>query len=315
MRLAGRVDTVKLMETSAGGAAEVGETTGVHVPVAEAIRRGMGECSPAERKVARVLLASYPSAGFETVAKLAARAGVSGPTVLRFANRLGYRGYPEFQQALRDDLDQRSASPLALHDRARAGESGDEASGSLLERAASVTGGTLQRTFDGITDHDIEEAVRLLTSGRGRVRLAGGRFSGLLARFLAQHLQLLRADVEMLPDDPSARAAAVADLSRGDTLILFDYRRYEEATSALAQLAHRRRVPVVLFTDAWLSPIASEAEVVLQSETGSLSPFDAMTPVLGLIETLIAGCLEELGETATERMRQIESTASDLGLY
>ena len=57
--------------------------------VAEAIRRGMADCSPAERKVARVLLSSYPSAGFETVAKLAARAGVSGPTVLRFANRLG----------------------------------------------------------------------------------------------------------------------------------------------------------------------------------------------------------------------------------
>lgn len=285
-----------------------------HVPVAEAIRRGMGDCSPAERKVARVLLASYPSAGFETVAKLAARAGVSGPTVLRFAGRLGYRGYAEFQQALRDDLDQRSASPLAIHDRGRTADGADPDSGTLLERAAAVAGTTLQRTFDGLTDHDVEQAVRLLTSGRGQVRLVGGRFSGLLARFLAQHLQLMRSGVEMLPDDPSARASAVADLGRGDTLVVFDYRRYEEGTLALAQLAHRRRVPVVLFTDAWLSPIASDAEVVLQSETGSLSPFDAMTPVLALIETVIAGCLDELGEGATERMRQIEATADELGL-
>lgn len=283
-----------------------------HVPVAESIRRGMGDCSPAERKVARVLLASYPSAGFETVAKLAARAGVSGPTVLRFANRLGYRGYAEFQQALRDDLDQRSASPLAIHDR---GPRDDAAHGTLLERAAAVTGTTVQRTFDELAEHDVLEAVRLLAGDRGRVRLAGGRFSGLLARFLAQHLQLLRPGVEMLPDEPSARASAVADLGRGDVLVLFDYRRYEDATSALARLAHERRVPVVLFTDAWLSPIASDAEVVLQSETGSLSPFDAMTPVLAVIETVVAGCLESLGEAATERMRRVESTAAQLGLY
>ena len=37
--------------------------------------------------------------------------------MLRFANRLGYRGFPDFQQALRDDLDERSASPIELYDR------------------------------------------------------------------------------------------------------------------------------------------------------------------------------------------------------
>ena len=82
--------------------------------MAEMIRRGLGDCSPAERKVARVLLAAYPSAGFETVARLAERAGVSGPTVLRFVQRLGYRGFPDFQEALRQDLDDRSASPLRI---------------------------------------------------------------------------------------------------------------------------------------------------------------------------------------------------------
>jgi len=84
--------------------------------LAEGIRRRLGECSPAERKVGRVLLAAYPSAGFETVARLAERAGVSGPTVVRFVNRLGFRGFPDFQQALREELAERTASPLSLYD-------------------------------------------------------------------------------------------------------------------------------------------------------------------------------------------------------
>ncbi|MFB7758506.1 MurR/RpiR family transcriptional regulator, partial [Streptomyces sp. NPDC056121] len=62
--------------------------------LADVIRHKLGDLSPAERKVARVLLANYPSAGFETVAVLAERAGVSAPTVIRFVGRLGYRGFP-----------------------------------------------------------------------------------------------------------------------------------------------------------------------------------------------------------------------------
>ncbi|MFC5791232.1 MurR/RpiR family transcriptional regulator [Agromyces tardus] len=283
------------------------------MPMAEAIRRGMADCSPAERKVARVLLSSYPSAGFETVAKLAARAGVSGPTVLRFANRLGYRGFPDFQQALRDDLDERSASPIELYDRRHAEPDADAASG--LARAASITRDTLDRTFAGLAPGEFDRAVELLCTQRSRVLVAGGRFSGLLARFLAQHLQLLRPGVSSLPDNDAGRAEAVAGLHRGDVVVVFDYRRYEETTRRLAATAKARRASLVLFTDAWLSPISSDADVVLPSETDSPSAFDAMTPVLALVEAVIAECSERLGEAASARMREVERAGHELDLY
>ncbi|GGI44684.1 DNA-binding MurR/RpiR family transcriptional regulator [Agromyces flavus] len=284
-----------------------------HIPVAEAIRRGMAECSPAERKVARVLLSSYPSAGFETVAKLAARAGVSGPTVLRFANRLGYRGFPDFQQALRDDLDERSASPIELYDRRHVESEAGEASG--LARAAAITRETLDRTFAALAPDEFHRAVELLCTPRSRVIVAGGRFSGLLARFLAQHLQLIRPGVSSLPEHDAGRVEAVAGLRRGDVLVLFDYRRYEEPTRRLAAAAKARRASVLLFTDAWLSPISSEADVVLPSETASPSAFDAMTPVLGLVEAVIAECSDRLGDAASARMREVEQAGRELELY
>ncbi|MFF2369132.1 MurR/RpiR family transcriptional regulator [Agromyces sp. NPDC058110] len=289
------------------------ETSEPYVSVAESIRRGMAECSPAERKVARVLLSSYPSAGFETVAKLAARAGVSGPTVLRFANRLGYRGFPEFQQALRDDLDERSASPISLYDRGVGGPGESGPSG--LSRAAAITVETLQRTFAGVAPGEFDRAVTLLCEPRSRLFVTGGRFSGLLAKFLAQHLQLLRPGVHLLPSDDAGRAEAVAGLRRGDTLVLFDYRRYEEPSHRLALAANARRASVLLFTDAWLSPIAGDADVVLPSETGSPSAFDAMTPVLGLVEAVIGAALEQLGDAASARMREIERAGTELGIY
>ncbi|MFD9642501.1 MurR/RpiR family transcriptional regulator, partial [Streptomyces sp. NPDC059082] len=80
--------------------------------LADEIRSRLGELSPAERKVARVLLAGYPAAIFETVATIAERASVSAPTVLRCASRLGYRGFPDLQAALRAAQAARAAAAL-----------------------------------------------------------------------------------------------------------------------------------------------------------------------------------------------------------
>ena len=64
----------------------------------------LDELTPAERKVARTLLARYPAAGLESTAALAAAAGTGKPTVLRLLARLGFGGYPDFQERLRAEV-------------------------------------------------------------------------------------------------------------------------------------------------------------------------------------------------------------------
>ena len=190
--------------------------------MAEMIRRGLGDCSPAERKVARVLLAAYPSAGFETVARLAERAGVSGPTVLRFVQRLGYRGFPDFQEALRQDLDDRSASPLRIF---RTQEPRDGETASLRDRASAVSVRSVEQTFAQVSTHDLDRCVELISTAPGSVLIAGGRYSGLLGRVLAQHLEQLRPRVRMLPDGQPVqreRHRMVDEMGRPDLLVHFD---------------------------------------------------------------------------------------------
>src|SRR5205814_2263526 len=72
--------------------------------IGELVRQRQADLSPAERKLARVLLASYPIAGLESVARFAERAGVSAPTVTRFITKLGFHGYPEVQEQLRQEV-------------------------------------------------------------------------------------------------------------------------------------------------------------------------------------------------------------------
>src|SRR6202007_2690510 len=83
------------------------------ITVADLARQQMDRLRPSERKVARTLLADYPSAGLNTVAELAQRAAVSAPTVVRCAQALGFDGFPALQAALRAELTRQSNGPLA----------------------------------------------------------------------------------------------------------------------------------------------------------------------------------------------------------
>ncbi|WP_030235908.1 MULTISPECIES: MurR/RpiR family transcriptional regulator [unclassified Streptomyces] len=284
--------------------------------LADEIRHKLGELSPAERKVGRVLLAAYPSAGFETVAAIAERAQVSAPTVLRFVSRFGFRGFPDFQAALRAELQERNASPLSLYDAPAYGRPVEEGTdqGSLLDRAGRIFPSEVAKTLAELPPHDLDHAVRLLADARLRVTLAGGRFTHLLAQYLGLHLMQLREDVRFLPDRSVERTAALASLGRRDLLVLFDYRRYEADKVAMAELARARGGKVLLFTDAWLSPVTGRADVTLPCRVTAPSPYDSLVPTLAVIETVVAAVVEALGEAAHDHLRRAEDIAQNIGL-
>lgn len=93
--------------------------------VAGRIHDAIHRLTAAEKRAARGLLGSYPTLGLAPVAEFAQQAGASSATVLRFVSQLGYKSYPDFQRALRDELEERSKSPLQ-RSQASSGKGADE---------------------------------------------------------------------------------------------------------------------------------------------------------------------------------------------
>lgn len=277
--------------------------------VQQRVQDRMDELSTAERKVARTLLATYPAAGLESAADLAKRARVSTPTVLRFVTRLGYEGYPDFQRVLIHEVHERMGSPLEQFDEQEARRSGQQ----FLPYVASTFVTTVKETFDHVPRHDFLRAVELLADGRRRLRLVGGRFSHVLAEYLAAHLHIMRGDVVCLSAGDMSRAGALLDASRRDVFVIFDYRRYQPSTVELAGTAAAAGATIVLLTDQFLSPIADVAEAVLPARVDAPSPFDSLVPAMALVESLVAGVSDKLGPAARKRVRHMEELQVDAG--
>jgi DNA-binding MurR/RpiR family transcriptional regulator len=280
------------METIPGG----------YSSVRKLLLSAMDELSNGERKVARAVLAQYPTAGLTTVADLATGAGVSSATVVRFVTRLGFAGFPAFQRSLVHELNGELGSPLKQY-----AEKASASAKGVLPETRRAFAQLLETTYAELPESEFATLVKLLADPARSVRVTGGRFSRLLAEYLVIHLWQLREDVDVIGQEEMERRRALADADAGTVLLVLDYRRYSESSLRFSEGMAARGATVCLMTDNWLSPIAKLAKVVLPARVESASPFDSLVAAMALSESLVAAVTDAAGAAGRERMERFET--------
>ncbi|MGI8803973.1 MAG: MurR/RpiR family transcriptional regulator [Solirubrobacteraceae bacterium] len=79
------------------------------------IQSRFDECSRSQKDVAQYIIDHLDEAAFRTAEELARRANTSSSTVVRFSQALGFEGFPELQQAAREEY-RRANTPGPRHD-------------------------------------------------------------------------------------------------------------------------------------------------------------------------------------------------------
>ena len=276
--------------------------------IGEEIRERLGEMTPSERRVARTLLATYPTAGLESLPQLAEGSGVTGPTVLRFVRKIGFDGYPDFQRSLRQEVQARTEGLPSLY-RTKGGAPADD----VLRRSHDAFTSALDATLTSRSlEQDLADVVALLADPKRRIWFAGGRFSQLVASYLCLQLRMLRSDCALVGESPQRRKLDTYEISRRDVLCLFDYRRYQQDTIAAGKVAADHGAVVVVFTDPWLTPAVEHARHVLISHADSASPFDSLLGAFALTEVIAAKVVVALGERGRARVAELETVVEGL---
>lgn len=267
------------------------------------LREALPVLSPTGRKLADYVLAHYPVAALGSIHALSKAADVSSPTVLRLVQRLGFRGYPDFQASLRTEVEGMLASPIAKYDKwADAGPEGD-----LLNRFAEQALGNMQATLAGIDRQEFDAIAALIGDPQRRIYALGGRVTHSLAAYFTTLAKVVRADVELLTGEPSTWPPTLMEMRAGDVLLIFDIRRYENSVLRLAELAAELDVRIVLITDRWRSPVARLASHVLACHVEAPSAWDSTISILLLIEALLAGVQNLHWQETEARLQRLET--------
>lgn len=265
----------------------------------------------AEKQLAATLLDNYPVSGLGSITTVAENAGVSTPTVARMVQKIGFRGFPDFQQRLHQELEATISNPISKHDRWAANAPGTH----ILNRFADATMNNMRTTLAQLETAEFDGAAAMIADRKRNIYLVGGRITGALADYFFTHLQVIRSGVTQIATNSSSWPHYVLDMKKGDVLIMFDIRRYEQEMETLARIARERGVEIILFTDQWSSPIAKSARRVFRIQIEAPSAWDSSVVILFAVEALIEAVQSSIWDETRDRMKTLEGLFDSTRLF
>ncbi|SCG68591.1 MurR/RpiR family transcriptional regulator [Micromonospora coxensis] len=259
--------------------------------------------TPTQRRIAHCLVQHAAAASYLSAAEVAELAGVSQPSVTRFAMALGHDGYPALRRRLRE-----------LTAGAGAG-SADE--GNELQRAVRAEMANLDRLAGELADRErIAAAGRLLAASRP-LPVLGLRAAAPLASYFAYFAAKVHPDVRVLDDGGSLltdRLEQAAAAGAG-ALLAFVLPRYPRETFEALREARDAGLTVVAITDSPVSPATEYAELVLPAAVGTGLVFDLHTAPMALAMVVLQAICDASPADTQARLEAFESSAARRQLF
>lgn len=279
--------------------------------IAERIQKRMDDLTRAERQLALSVLENYPASGLGPLASLAKSANVSVPTVARMVQKLGYKGYPDFQADLREELSAIAKGPIAKHET----WAGAAPSEHILNRFTEAVIDNIRTTMAHIDPVAFDDACALVADRSRHLYIVGGRVTHTLAEYLFLHMQVIRPNLTHVQSTSNTWPHYLLNAGEGDVFVVFDVRRYENNTLKLAELARERGAKIVLFTDQWRSPVHRMADICLTSQIIVPSAWDSATTTMLLVESMISAIQTLTWDSTRDRMEELEEIFDKTKLF
>ena len=222
----------------------------VQTRLAEAYR----ELPEAMRRIADALMSDPLLGALWGIEAMSERAEVSVGTVVRFAKRLGYRGFSEFRDALRQACHTRSGdAELELM------EVPTDVFGTLAE-VTRRDGENLRRLLQMVDQATLAAATRMLEDAHHRVILGRG-VSHVMSLILGFYLT--QAGLPSIAAIPSDFSNQVANLGAKDLLVVLSFFPYSREAVDTAIFARESGIPVLAFSDRADSPLKPYADILI----------------------------------------------------
>lgn len=231
-------------------------------------------------QVAKYVLDNYMESAFLTASQVAHRAGVSEPTVIRFATDLGYSGFTALQRALQDLIQQRLTTVERLRLRPRSQDAEDPILQSLWRDLRN-----LEETIEALDPPAVKRIADALAEA-DRVIVVGLRMSAALAEYTRFALKKSIPTVVAVTSGDGTFFEELMHATSQSVVMGLGFPRYTRSTVEYLEAARQRNVTVVAVTDSQLSPLVPLADHALLARSGAVSYIDSFTAPIAVIGAL-----------------------------
>ena len=274
------------------------------------IKEHSGEFSKSQRKIAAYISENYDKAAYMTASKLGGIVNVSESTVVRFANELGYEGYPEMQKAMQDFIRTKLTSFQRIEVTNKLIGDGD-----LLEKVLTSDIEKIKHTCEQIDRKSFDLAIDAIVKAK-RIYIIGIRSSATLAGFLDHNFKMIFDDVRLLSSTSGSEMfEQLLDIDEDDVLIAISFPRYSKRISNAVGFAKSVGANVIALTDTVNSPIASGADQLLLAQSDMASFVDSLVAPLSILNAITVAVAKKKQDELTVRLQRLETIWDEYDVY
>lgn len=275
------------------------------------IRQRYAGFAQSDKKLADFLLAEPDRARHLSSQQLALEAGVSQSSVVKFAQKLGFKGFPALKLAISEAL---ASSPdpfsITVHNQIL----GDDTLRVVGEKLINENLSAMRATLDVNSEEKLQQSVEMLRTAR-RIVLTGIGASGLVARNFGWKLMKIGLNA-IVEQDMHALLATVQAMDPQDLLLPISYsgERREINMAADEMLrAGGRILAITGFTPNALQQRASHCLYTIAEEQATRSAAISSTSAQTMLTDLLFMALVQRDlEHAPERIRHSEELVKKL---
>ena len=266
--------------------------------ILDKIERALDGLSRSEARAARWIVANPRAAIDQPISEVAAAAGVSEPTIIRFCRSVGVSGFRQLKSRLIANL-QRPES--YLHHDVNTEDSTLDAAGKVLERSIRA----LVDLREHLQDSPLESAVTAMAVARQLIFVGVGA-SGIVAQDACHKFFRLGVPCSTALDSQTIlQRAAIAQ--PGDVYIAISHTgSWPELVRAMA-LAKSNGATVIVLTEP-SAPLAQSASLVIEchapEDTNVFTPMSSRLAQLALLDALQVALALRRGEGAEESLKR-----------
>jgi DNA-binding MurR/RpiR family transcriptional regulator len=254
-----------------------------HQTLSAYIRDRFDEFSRSQKDVAQYIVDHLDEAAFQTAEALARRASTSSSTVVRFSQALGFEGFPELQQAAREEY--RRAAPGASPDESGPLFSIDQ---NDYESALAADHVNVEETARKSSRSEVDAAIEAIARA-GKILIAGTDQMAFFASYLRHLLMLLDHRAELVASPSQEALGRITRVDEETLVIGLSAGRPHPLVLRTMKLARHRKAATIAIADATLSEVSKLAQITIYYSSNTPAFVRSNTALLGIIQALAHG--------------------------
>jgi DNA-binding MurR/RpiR family transcriptional regulator len=270
-------------------------------PLLQHLQEQKSQLTPKGRILADYILQNPRQAVFLKTRELASACGVSEATVVRFVAQLGYTGYPDFIQDLREVVD----TELTLLERldlvSKTGPGAETMSKVVSEEIDNLT-----NFYEKLDLEAVARTVDCLIKSP-QVCVIGSRLSFTYAYYLGWSLTKIRNNIRILSGSDSTSIDWLATVPGDSLVVIFAASRYPNELIRIAKLVRRLKLQLIVISDNNSCPVNQFADLNIVVRCMHFPLVGSPSPMGCLVNCITAQMAAKGGAGLREHQANLEN--------